>query len=104
MRYDVRTLAVIAAITVAGPVFAGTAPSTATLAAPARVASITAESGVWRCDGTTCGGLASTTLREAVAVCTGLADSAGRVVAFTAAGKDFTADDLARCNRHQKSQ
>lgn len=41
--------------------------------------------------------------RDAVAACTGVANAAGRVAAFTAAGYSFTEADLARCNRHVKS-
>lgn len=95
-------LALIAAIT-SSSALAQLGPSTATLAAPARVTAPVTESGVWRCTGTSCAGMASPMLREAVATCTGIADAAGRVAAFTAAGYSFTDADLTRCNRHAKS-
>lgn len=95
-------LALIAVIT-SYPTLAATAPSTAQLAAPARTATAVTEAGVWHCDGSVCTGMASPMLREAVAACTGVANSAGRVTAFTAAGYTFTDADLARCNRHVKS-
>ena len=47
--------------------------------------------------------MANAMLRETVTVCTGVADSAGRVAAFIAAGYAFTGADLVRCNRHVKS-
>jgi hypothetical protein len=95
-------IALIAAIT-SSSVAAAPAASTAQLAAPTRTATAVTEAGIWHCDGTTCTGMASPMLREAVAACTGVANTAGRVVAFTAAGYPFTDADLARCNRHVKS-
>ena len=95
-------LAVIAAIT-SSSALAAPGPSTAQLAAPARAPQAITDGGTWHCDGSSCTGMASPMLREAVAVCTGVAVGAGRVVAFTAAGYSFTDADLARCNRHVKS-
>jgi hypothetical protein len=69
-------IALIAAIT-SSSVAAAPAASTAQLAAPTRTATAVTEAGV--------------------------ANTAGRVVAFTAAGYPFTDADLARCNRHVKS-
>ncbi len=96
-----RLLILIAAIA-AGSASAAPGPATATLAAPGRPTVLT-DSGMWRCAGTACAGPGSTRLREAVGVCTSVADTAGRVVAFTAAGYAFSDADLVRCNRHVKS-
>lgn len=95
-------LALIAAIT-STSALAAPGPSTAQLAAPVRAQTAITDFGVWHCDGTSCTGLSSPMLREAVAACTGVAAAAGRVAAFTAAGYSFTDADLARCNRHVKS-
>jgi hypothetical protein len=64
---------------------------------------VVTDAGMWHCAGTACAGPGSTSLREAVGVCTSVADAAGRVVAFSAAGYSFTDADLVRCNRHVKS-
>jgi len=109
MRYDVRTLALIAAIASAGlsfaaPAAAAPAPSSATLADPARTANMVTVAGVWQCAGTTCTGMANPLLREAVAACTDVADHAGHVVAFTAGSYNFADADLMRCNRHAKDK
>jgi hypothetical protein len=91
------------AVITSAPASAASGPATAQLAAPTRAAMIVTDAGTWHCDGTACSGTASPALREAVAVCTGLAAGAGRVAAFTAAGYRFSDADLARCNRHVKS-
>ncbi len=96
------TLALIAVIT-ASSAAAAPGPAKAELAAPARVAAVVAGTGMWRCDGSTCTGSASSALRQAVIACADVAGAAGRVAAFSVAGYTFTDDDLARCNRHVKS-
>lgn len=95
-------LAVIAVIT-SSSALAAPGASTAQLSAPARAPQAITDGGIWHCAGLSCTGMASPMLREAVAVCTGVAASAGRVAAFTAAGYSFTDGDLVRCNRHVKS-
>lgn len=92
-------LALIAVIT-SSPALAAPGAAAAQLAAPARSAMIITDSGMWHCDGTACSGLAGPALRGAVAVCTAIADGAGRVAAFTAGDYAFSVADLARCNRH----
>jgi len=98
-----RLMLTLIAVITSSSALAAPGPSTARLAAPARTANAVTEAGVWRCDGTACTGMASPMLREAVAACTGVADAAGRVAAFTAVDYSFTEADLARCNRHVKS-
>lgn len=98
MRYFLALIAVITS----SAAMAAPETATATLAAPARAAQVITDAGVWHCDGTTCAGMASRVLHEAVAACTSVADGAGRVAAFTAASYAFTAADLARCNRRVK--
>ncbi len=77
---------------------------TATLAAPASQTKIVGEGGVWRCDGATCTGMADARPALAVAACAAVADTAGRVTAFTAGAMTFGEPELKRCNRHVRSQ
>lgn len=94
--------AVMAAIT-SSSALAQPGTSTAQLAAQARTTVVTGENTMWHYGDTSCTGMASPALHEAVATCTGIADTAGRVVAFAAPGYSFTEADLVRCNRHVKS-
>jgi len=99
MRLTLALIAVIAS----SSALATPGPSTAQLVAPARAPAVVTEAGVRHCDGARCTDMANAMLRETVTVCTGVADSAGRVAAFIAAGYAFTGADLVRCNRHVKS-
>lgn len=91
-------ISAIALFSTGVPVFAGEA----TLAAPARTARLATDAGGWACDGVRCAGPAQGATGELVAVCTAVADNAGRVTAFTAGDKAFAEAELARCNRHAK--
>ena len=93
-------IVILAALAVASPAVAMD-PASAQLAAPARVAAVVTDAGLWRCDGSTCTGTVRTAAR-AVAICTSIAGEAGRVASFTAAGTALGDEDLARCNRHVK--
>lgn len=84
--------AVMAAIT-SSSALAQPGTSTAQLAAQARTTVVTGENTVWHYCSTSCAGMASPALHEAVATCTGIA----------AAGYSFTEADLFRCNRHVNS-
>ncbi len=96
-----RILIAIAAIT-ASAAAAAPAPGSATLTTPAEINRIVTDAGSWRCSGTSCAGPADSVTSIAVAVCTAVADHAGRVTAFTVGGAAFADAELARCNRHIK--
>ncbi len=95
-----RTL--IFAIALTSPVFAAPVSGTATLAAAASKAKLVTDAGSWTCTGTSCTGTSDTVTSNAVAVCTGVADRAGRVTAFASGETVFADAELARCNRHLK--
>ena len=90
-------IAAIAASANAAPV-----AGVATLAAPARSVQAVTPAGVWQCSESTCTGMTVVLTGEAVGVCTAVADSQGRVTAFTAGATTFKEGELARCNRHLK--
>lgn len=92
----------VIAVSFSGVVDAEPAAGVATLAAPAQQAKISGEAGVWRCDGTSCTGLADTRIGIAVAACTMVANANGRVASFTAGATSFGEPELKRCNRHVK--
>ncbi len=98
-----RIALVVIAVSLGGSV-ANAEPSAgiATLASPAQQAKVSGEAGVWRCEGTSCTGLADTRVGIAVAACTMVANANGRVTNFTAGGTGFGETELKRCNRHVK--
>lgn len=96
------TMIAIAASFAAAGANAETAPGSATLAAPAHQGRIAGEAGVWRCDGTSCTGIADTRTGLAVEACTMVASANGRVTAFNAGATSFGEAELKRCNRHVK--
>ncbi len=77
---------------------------TATLAAPASLAKVVGEGGVWHCEGATCTGMADARPALAVAACSAVADANGRVTAFSAGATAFGEPERKRCNRHVKGQ
>ena len=94
--------AIAPAMTIAmtSPVFAqqlGSATFADGVERPLRVAS---EGALWRCDGSTCTGSGPTRLKDQVRVCTDLTRHGGQITAFRIGDYSFSADDLARCNRH----
>ena len=97
-----RSIIVLAALTLSSPALAAMSPATAQLAAPARVAAVVTGTGLWRCEGSTCSGQTRGDVRQAGNVCAEIAGEAGRVAAFTVGGTAFTDDDLVRCNRRVK--
>ncbi len=98
----IRQLITAIALTygLSGPASAGPVPGTATLAAPADIGRIVTDAGVWQCSGNSCTGSAESVTGIAVAACTAVADTAGRVTAFTAGSTNFGEAELSRCNRH----
>ena len=80
------------------PAAAGAAPSyVASLAAPAKVERLVSSDRLWSCSGTTCaaGGEATSPARN---ICSRIAEEAGLLLSFSARGRSFTAEELARCN------
>ncbi|WP_447765888.1 CC_3452 family protein [Sphingopyxis panaciterrae] len=75
---------------------AGGAYYRAELASPAPKARFVARDVVWICDGASC--VAGRGTSRPAIMCSTLAKQAGSVSAFTANGKAFDADELARCN------
>ncbi len=88
------------AATFAGGASAEPLPGVATLAAPAQTARVAGEAGVWRCDGTSCTGMADSRTALAVAACTMVANANGTVASFSAGAQAFGEAELKRCNRH----
>ena len=82
------------------PVAAGAASGSyyrAELASPAPKAKFVARDVVWSCDGTNC--VAGRGTSRPLIICASLAKEAGEVKSFTANGKAFEAEELARCNK-----
>lgn len=96
----VAHIAVITVFTV--DVAHAVAPARATLAAAALKERVITDGGMWRCAEAGCTGSAPTTLRQAVAVCAAVAETAGRVATFTTGDFAFTEPALARCNRRAR--
>lgn len=69
----------------------------AELASPPKAAKFVARDIIWSCEGLNCGAGRGTS--RPLLICTGLAREAGEVKSFTANGKAFEADELARCNK-----
>lgn len=69
----------------------------ASLQAPAKTAKLVSSDRLWRCDGATCAadGEASSAAKH---ICSRLAKEVGPLLAFTAQGRVFAADELAQCN------
>jgi hypothetical protein len=98
-----RTLLIAIALISSSAATAAPAPGAASLVAPAEIARIITEAGSWACSGTACAGPADSVTSVAVAVCTALADRAGRITAFSAGATAFGDAELKRCNRHIKA-
>ncbi len=98
----IRSLFVAITLIASAPVLADPIEGSATLAAPAKVSRVAGDTSAWRCDGTQCTGGVEPDKRSAMVTCTAVADTAGRVRAFTAGATSFAEADLARCNRHVK--
>jgi len=97
-----RTFIVAIAVISSSAATAAPVSGTATLGAAAKAERVITESGTWHCEGLSCSGAAELTTRLAVAACTAVADSAGRVSAFAVGGTAFGEAELGRCNRHVK--
>ena len=94
-------ISVIASSLACGAV-AAPVPATATLVAAAQQAQVVGDGVVWRCEGTSCTGLADARVGQAVATCTQIASVNGTVASFTAGATSFGENELKRCNRHVK--
>lgn len=75
---------------------AGGAFYSAEIASPAKAGKFVSKGIVWSCEGTSCGAGRGTS--RPLIICASLAKEVGEVKSFTANGKAFEADELARCN------
>jgi len=91
------TLAGGAALLPATASAAGGSYYSAELASQARTGKFVAKGIVWSCEGVTCGAARGTS--RPLIICASLAKEAGEVKSFTANGKAFEAEELARCNK-----
>ena len=91
----IRSLPLIAALSMALPGAAMAADYRATAAAPAAAKLIT-RTASWTCAGPTC--TARTDSSRPVVVCQGLAKKLGTIEAFLVDGQPLSADELVKCN------
>jgi hypothetical protein len=104
-----RTLIALAALATSATLFAGSAtdafagtpayrliPATAFAAAD----TIVSRDVLWKCAGSSC--VANKATSRPAIVCATAARSIGKLTAFTANGKDFTEEELAKCNAKAK--
>jgi hypothetical protein len=85
----------------ATPAFAG-APAyrLAPVAAMSTATTVIVRDVLWKCDGAGCVATSATS-RPAI-VCATAARKIGKIASFTANGQDFTAEELAACNKKAK--
>lgn len=91
---------IVLLVATSAPVFvASAAPSyVASFAAPAATAKLVSSERLWNCEGSTClaGGDATSPAKN---ICVRIAKEVGAVTAFSAKGRDFTAEQVAACNK-----
>lgn len=100
-----RTLIALAALATSATLFAGTATEALANSPAYRLVpekafsaanSVVARDVLWKCAGDACVATKATSRPEVV--CATAAREVGKITAFSANGKDFTAEQLAKCN------
>ena len=91
----IRATLLTAALLLAAPAFASN--YVASLQAPAKASKLISSDRMWSCVGTSCaaGGEATSPAKR---ICSRLVKEVGPLSAFTAQGRDFSADELTACN------
>jgi len=98
MKLAIAIATALAAISLAGSVFAETSV-TATLDSPqANRVKFIASDAVWNCSGATCVAAVAPDTSEGVSGCKGLARKIGHIVSYTADAKTLDSKGLASCN------